>query len=263
MLKEKRLQMILEILGRDGEVQCNNLCKLFGVTDMTIRRDLDTLAKSNFIIRTHGGAVLNPSQKLKEPPYGSRLTEHIPSKEKLAIKALELISSGQRIFLDSGTTTLYLAQNLPSSFHNTVLTNGLNIGSELISHQNLSTIIIGGDLDPNTFATRGILAEKSLGEFRIDVAFLGCNAISPEGEVLVGNVTEIGLKKQAMKISQKIYLLVDSSKFNDYSLISYAFVSDFDGIITDDSLEPETKDKIERLGGRLFITSTNDSSPLP
>lgn len=255
MLKEKRLQMIMGLLKQEGEVQSSNLCKMFGVTDMTIRRDLDTLASEEGVVRTHGGAIYNGEGKLLEPSYATRATSQLSAKESIARKALKFFTHGMYVFLDSGTTTLHLAKQLSGTSGNTFITNGLNIASELITCRNLSVILIGGDLHSNSLATRGTAAERQLSDFRFDIAFLGCNAISPEGDVLVGNLTETGIKRQALKIAHKVYLLADSSKFDQYSLVSYASVKDFNGIITDNNIKKETEKRIIENGGKLIISS--------
>lgn len=252
MLREKRLQVIMDLLNKDGSVQNSALCDLLDVSDITIRRDLDTLAASNKIIRTHGGAIINAGKDLTEPPYINRLSEQLPSKKSIGAKALEYMT-GERIYIDSGTTTLCMAEQIPCSSPHVFITNGINIASELIARRSKSVIIIGGDLYSNSLATRGSLAEKQFNDLRVDIAFLGCNAISPEGDILVGDAIETGVKRHAMKFAQKTYILADSSKFDKYSLISYAVAQDFDGIITDSNLADGIRARLTDSGANLII----------
>ena len=116
-----------------------------------------------------------------------------------------------------------------------------------------NVIIVGGEVDLNTWSSRGILAETQINSFHADIAFLGCNAISPDGSVMIGNLSETGLKHKIMSISNEIYLLADSSKFDSYSLISYASAKDFNGIITDNGLPEEIRSRIKEAGGNLIF----------
>lgn len=252
-MKEKRFQEILELIDQSGEVQSSVLAKRFQVSEVTIRRDLDSLAKAGHIIRTHGGAMARKPRMVSEPPYSNRICQQATAKDQLATKALSLISPTDSVYLDSGTSSLHVASAFPSEASNTIITNGLDIAQELISRSRLSVIMIGGELKSNTLSTRGNGAERQLQEFQVEVAFLGCNAVSSIGQVMIGSTVEVGIKSIARSIGRKIYLLADSSKFNTHSLISYANVADFDGIITDAGLSKETRQSIENLGGTFII----------
>ena len=116
-------------------------------------------------------------------------------------------------------------------------------------------LYIGGEIDLNTWATRGAYAESQIRTFHASIAFLGCNAISPDGNVMIGNTTELGLKRAILEVSDKIYLVADASKFESYSLTTYAHVREFDGIITDSSLPEAVRSSIAACGGKLIIPS--------
>lgn len=256
--KDERLNAILDILYHEGKVQIRDLVQRFNVADMTIRRDFDYLASTGKIIRTHGGAVLpdddaKPKNLNMEPSYITRVTEQASSKQDIAHIAAKLIKPNQYIFLDSGTTTLNVAKLVSKDIPCTFITNGVNIAAELLAHQSPKVILIGGEVDLNTWSTRGNLSEAQVSNFHADIAFLGCNSISPDGKVMIGNLAETGLKHKIINISKEIYLLADSSKFDSYSLMTYASVNDFDGIITDNSLAENTCGRIQDLGGNLIF----------
>lgn len=260
MTKTQRINAILENLQKnDGKVLISDLVQQFNVTDMTIRRDFDYLVSQGKIVRTHGGAVLSDSsdsEKILTPEasYIKRVNENTTGKHEIAQIALQLIKPGQYIFLDSGTTTLNIAKSVPLDAACSFITNGINVASELLSRPYPNLIFIGGEIDLNTWSTRGVLAEKQINNFHADIAFLGCNAISPYGDVMIGNATEGGFKSKVMNMSHKIYLLADSTKFESYSLMSYASVSDFAGIITNNALPLNIRNKITNLGGNLLFT---------
>ena len=259
--KDQRLDTILELLSHEGKVQIHDLVRRFKVTDMTIRRDFDCLVEKGKIVRTHGGAVLAEQEDAQgtlklEPPYVTRMAEQASSKQAIAQTASRMIQPKQFVFLDSGTTTFSLAKSVSQDIHCTFITNGVNLAATLLTHQCPSVIIIGGEVDLNTWSSRGTLAEAQINNFHADIAFLACNAISPDGNVMIGNLTELGLKQKIMSVSDKIYLLADSSKFDSHSLTTYASVRDFDGIITDSAIPEKIQAHIKKLGGNLILAET-------
>ena len=255
MLKEQRLLKIMQLIKQDGEVEINALCKMFGVTDMTIRRDLDNLAKTNNIVRTHGGAMIMQEDQITEPSYDRRTTIFGERKEKIAKKAMELIQPGLKLFIDSGTTTCCLAKRMPSVCRNVIITNDISIAYEIIERDYSYAILIGGDLRKNTHSTRGALAEEQMKKFKVDIAFLGANAIDGEGYLYVARTWETGFKKCVMENATKTYVLIDSSKFNQNNLISYAHASEVAGIITDDEVSPEIVEKLREKRVNVIIAS--------
>lgn len=253
MLKEKRIMQIMNMLKKNGEVEIGVLCRMFNVTEMTIRRDLDNLTKDGKVIRTHGGAMLANQDMLIEAPFDRRIVANNTQKEKIAKKALEFVTSGKTIFIDSGTTGYIMARNVPNSLHIIALTNAINIASELISREHISVVMIGGELMKNTLSCRGTIAEETLEKFRVDIAFLGTNAISENGEMYIGSVTETGFKKKVINAAAKKYVLVDSSKINNVSLCKFADVTDVDCIITDDGITKEQYDNLTKRGANIIV----------
>lgn len=253
MLKEKRLQKIQNLLISNGSVETGHLSRTFNVTEMTIRRDLESLIKANpQIIRTHGGAMLtNPGGQV-ELPYEQRMAENGDLKDDIAHTALSFIKHRQVLFIDSGTTTLHLARSMSNEVSNTVITNGLNIAGELLTRDWINVILIGGDLRKNTHSTRGPLAEEQMRNFKVDVAFIGANAVGSNGDIYLANTSEIGFKKSILASAEKVYVLVDSGKFNKYNLISCANGRDVTGIITDSRLPASTRSQLEELGIQII-----------
>jgi len=253
MLREKRLQQILELLKRDGQVEISVLSKMLDVTEMTIRRDLDSLSATCEIVRTHGGAMLSNEEESIELPYERRSMYHGEQKKKVALKALSLVKHRQILFLDSGSTTYYFAQNFSNDKTNTILTTGINIASVLLSRQNVSVIMIGGDLRRNTLSSCGPVAEEQINCFRVDIAFLGANGFDASGGVYIGNTSERGIKNKVMQMAKEKYLLVDSSKYQRYNLICYAQLREFDGVIVDGEIPQEEIEKLKELGANIII----------
>lgn len=142
MFKNKRQNEIFTILLKEGEVKTKELCQKFGVSDMTIRRDLDHLLNMQGVVRTHGGALY--SRSFADKKFGAEQIAMSDAKERIAVKALSFVEPNQRLFIDSGTTTMYVAKSFPMESHNIVLSNNLRIVNEVSTRPNVSVIIIGG-----------------------------------------------------------------------------------------------------------------------
>ena len=267
MKREARQRAILEFLNPTEPVQNKTLIEHFHVTDMTIRRDLNALAAQGKLIRTHGGAILVSPDRAPaasapqasgewqnlEPMYKTRAREHSPQKASIAKACIAMMAGKKYVYLDSGSTTYSIAQLVTPDLQCIILTNGINIAYQLLRQDYPSVVSIGGEVHLNTWSTRGTFAENQVRAFHADITFLGCNGISPEGSVMIGNMAESGLKRAIMDISNEIYLVADSYKFDSYSLTSYASVRDFSGIITDSRLPGQTREKLEALGARVII----------
>ena len=255
--KEERQQRIVELLEQDGRVQVRDLAKRCGVTDMTVRRDLDDLEQAGVLLRVHGGAILRMDKtgtaKLRrETSYMVRVGQYQDRKEELAVLAASLIWSGSTVFLDSGTTTSAIAQRAPAQDSCTYITNGVNVAMALLERGCTRVIVIGGEVDLNTWSSRGTMAVEQVLRMHFDLAFLACNAVSQDGWVMIGNDSETHLKQSVIQNANRVYLVADSSKFDGYSLVSYAKVSDFDGIVTDSGLDAGKTGRIPGCAGRLI-----------
>lgn len=258
MLRDTRLKNIYELLQRDGSVEINKLCRMFNVTDMTVRRDLDSLAQKYDIIRTHGGAMLADSNRISEPPYEKRIRRNEELKTAIAKKAYSLLKQENKVFIDSGTTTYNVAKHMQYKDKFTVVTNGLNIANELMNRDSVSVLLIGGDLEKNTRSTRGALAVEQMQHFKVDIAFLGSNAIGEDGYLYLGSTSETGMKKAVIEAAAKTYVLLDSTKFGKYSLISYAHGREISGVITDANVDRELCKKLMDIGVNIMIADPSE-----
>ena len=253
MLRESRQKEILNLLNANGYVEISALCRIFNVTEMTIRRDLDQLAENHDIERTRGGAIRSENTLYTETRFEHRINLHAKEKLEIASEALKYITNGNTVYFDSGSTSFCLAQSLPNDLHILAVTNALNICSELTYRPNISTIMIGGEISRNTLSSRGTLSEEMLKLFRLDVAFLGANSIELDGKIYTANVNETGLKKTAMKSAKKTYILADSSKINSSKIITYASLNETEGLITDSGISPADADILKEHGANIII----------
>lgn len=241
------------MLRMTGEVEISSLCRKFGVTEITIRRDLDQLANTGKITRTHGGAILTDQDLLVDTPFERRMVANVEAKTDIAETALEMIDKAKSIFLDSGTTTHIMAQKLSASSRLVALTNAPEIGLELLNKPHVTAFMIGGELKRATRASHGSMAEELLDRFRVDVAIMGVNGFGSDGTLYVNNFTDVTFKRKVIKVAKRTIVVADSSKYNCESLAIIGHVADIDGIITDDGLPDGAVKKLQELKCRVIL----------
>lgn len=238
MFALERQKIILEKLSQDGAVWVSKLSEELGVTEETIRRDLEKLESQEVLVRTHGGAVpINESTY--ELSLEKRKQTNLPAKEKLAKKAAEYILSGDTIFLDSSTTTFYIAKEIKKLKNVTVITNSLRVINELSNVENIKTIAVGGVVSNNQSLV-GYLTEDSLkSNFFATKFFFSSKGVSPEAGIMESNDNECAVKKQMLENSNEKYYLCDSSKIGRVGFYKLLQISDVDYFITETKLNNE------------------------
>ncbi|MGL4606309.1 MAG: DeoR/GlpR family DNA-binding transcription regulator [Eubacteriaceae bacterium] len=248
MGKNQRKKQILQLLEQRGTVEVSQLCTLFHVTPMTIRRDLDTLEAQGIIMRTHGGAILNNTDVLLEKPIHLRLNADVKIKESLGTLAAALLKDGEKIFISSGSTIYHFSKLIDNSKRLLVVTDGLNVATELNSRNKISIIVIGGELRENTLSTTGSFAEEMIQQFSFDTAYLGVTSIDHEGNLYHASTVEIGLYKHLSRLSQKVIVLAAASKLGKKDFVCVGKLKPNDLLITDFSADPNLINHYRDLG---------------
>lgn len=253
MLKEERQRQLLEILHSKGRVEISELCQLFNVTTMTVRRDLDELEHDGLLLRSRGGALLANANILVEHPFNIRLNENKDKKNQIAKYAAETVFDGRRIYMGSGSTMLYMAKNIPSSRRIIVVTDAVNIASELLNRPSVSVIMIGGDLRSNTFSAVGAFAENMVKQFKCQYSYIGVTGIGSDGTLYVTSVAEAGLFKTVFEHSSAIYILADSTKLGVEDFVSIGQLQKNYTLITNRDADPELVQSYKSLGADVLL----------
>ncbi len=240
--------MVLDLLEQDGRLTVGDLVERFGVSSVTVRTDLDALANAGALVRSHGGAVrrLDPVQ---DYPISFKDTIHHPEKVRIGRAAAQLIRPGQTAILDSGTTSLQVARHLRLQGLKgvTVVTNALNIASELAEASDLSLIMIGGVLRQLSNSFVGPQAERMLSQLHADHCFLGVDGLDPEFGPTTPDLLEAQLNGLMIAVSTEVTIVADSSKIGKRSLSAIGSISSIHRLITDDRIPPEM---VEALRGK-------------
>lgn len=253
MNKSERCLAILDMLQKQHKVEVNELSKQFGISDMTIRRDLNFLAKQYNITRTHGGALMANQPVVRMISFDESRISNKESKEKIAAKAASLIKNGQRIFIDAGSTTRIILNYMRDDVRAVIVTNHLKVAEHALQFDNLSVIMPGGEMIRITNCSSGTVAEEQIKKYQLDIAFLGAAAIGTDGRLYDGYSPEARFKSSIFSVAKKIYLLTDSSKFNTYDLNGFASLSQVDSIITDEGIDEEGMNLLKKYSTNLII----------
>jgi DeoR family transcriptional regulator of aga operon len=252
MLIEERRQHILSLIQKQGRVLVDELSDNLDLSKITIRKDLDYLESKELLIRTHGGALPVQAGALSDPTIQEKEELHHEEKVKIAKAAAAMVSEGQCIILDSGTTTTEIARSLSSLRHLTVITNALNIAVDL-ARSDFEIILIGGTLRRNSLSLVGPLAEDVLKEMHADIVFLGVDGFDTKVGLTTPNLLEARVNRAMVEAAEKVVAVCDSSKFNRKSLSLIVGASAIDHVITDSNLPPEEVKAIRDAGIEVTV----------
>ncbi len=241
MLVAERYDEIVRLINERGSIRVTELSELFGVTEETIRRDLDALESRGLLRRSHGGAVRNNDQL--EAPYFERETVNIEEKREIAATALQFVSAGDQIILDASTTAWYMASSMPN-IRLTVLTNSIKVATELANKDRVTVISTGGILSPRSLSFVGPSAERALDLYHVNKAFLSCKGLHMQKGITESNELQALVKRKMIEISDERYLLIDYSKFDVQDFTFVSGLEQIQHVITDSRTAP---DKIARL----------------
>ena len=227
----QRHAKILEQLSCDGEVFVQALSDRFGVTTMTIRRDLEALERGNALVRTHGGAVFS-KRSVAEFAFVERNRKNINQKRAIACEVAGLVEAGMAIILDTGTTSLEVARAIAGIEGLRVLTSSLAIASELHAHENIELVLLGGNVRKNSPDLTGSLTEENLRQFRVQLAILGADAVDQRG-FYASDLSVARVSKAMIECADETVLVVDSGKFVECSFVKIADWKDLRYVVTD------------------------------
>ncbi len=252
-LPPQRRQAILDLTVRHGQVEVNDLSRLFRISKVTARNDLDYLAKQNLVVRSRGGAVAALHQSLTAS-FSVRALQYQDQKRRIARAALSFIAPGETIILDAGSTVVELSKLISNPDELTVVTPALNIAMQLGSLPGVEVITVGGKLDAQTISNVGPIAEMQLQGVLAHKLFLGAYAIDPQGDLAEPHLEVVGLKRAMVKAARQVFLLADSSKWGSRSARAKVVgLEAFHTVITDPGIEDAVRRAMERRGINVIV----------
>jgi len=244
----------MELLKEDGSGKVYDLARLFKVTEVTIRQDLEKLEKNGLIVRDHGGAYL---KNVPEQVKGFSLVhqENMDKKELIADKSIEFIQPGDSIILDSGSTTTEIAKKLKGMKQLRVITNALNIALMLGAEPGIEVIVTGGEFKPPTLSLTGQKAADFFKGLHVQKLFLATAGISLKAGLTYPSISDLVVKKAMIEAADTTYLVADSTKIGRAAFASLGALSLIDYIITDPGIEEKHKQVFKDNDIELIIAS--------
>ena len=254
MYAQERHQAIAGLIRQRGRVSVSDVAGEYGVTTETVRRDLAQLERVGVLRRVHGGAVATSTLALGEPGLADREGTRGPQKDRIARAAVDLLpGAGGSIGLDAGTTTGRLARLLPSDRPLVVVTHAVPVAAGLAGLPCVDLHLVGGHVRGATQAAVGASTVRALADVRVDVAFLGANALVPEHGLTTPDADEADVKRALVAAGRQVVVLADSSKLGAEHLHRFARTADVDVLVTDDEVDEASLRALDAAGVEVVV----------
>jgi len=243
MLARQRQTVILTRVREDGGVRVADLARDLGVSDMTVRRDLEILHNRGLIEKVHGGATALPGSALFEPGFAAKSSLQEPEKEAIAEAAVRLVTPGTAIGISAGTTTYALARRLADVPALTIVTNSVPVADVLHrAGRSDQTIILTGGVRTPSDALVGPFAVAALRTMHLDQVFMGVHGMDPKSGFTTPNVLEADTDRALVAAGRRLVVVADSSKWGVIGISSIARLDEADTLVSDDGLSPEARE---------------------
>jgi DeoR/GlpR family transcriptional regulator of sugar metabolism len=249
---EERRQEILDRINQVGRASVAELSHQFGVSEVTIRADLQSLSERNRVVRTHGGAIA----ALRGPyelSLATRRQQQVAEKSRIGAAAAAMVADGAAVFLDSSSTALAIAQNLKNCRDLTVITNGLTIAQELIDAPGVMVVLIGGTLRRETASLVGGEGLDRLRRFNIQKGFFGAHGISVTEGLTDVSLAEAEVKHPVIAMCRQVIAVLDATKWGRVGLASFAKLQQVQKVITDSHAPIELVAPVQEAGVEVIL----------
>lgn len=257
MLAAERQARILQEVQRRGAVRVSELSQLLRVSDMTIRRDLDTLASQSRLDKVHGGATATGSLSTDEPGFEAKWVRQTAEKEAIAAAAAALVQPGSAIGLSAGTTTWTLAHSLREVPDLTVVTNSMRIADVLhTAGATAPNVVLTGGVRTPSDALVGPIAVSSLRLLHLDLVFLGVHGMDARAGFTTPNLLEADTDQALVAAGQRLVVLADHTKWGTIGISTIVPLDQAEVIVSDDRLPDEARRVLEETAGELILAQS-------
>lgn len=254
VLARQRQTLILERVREDGGVRVADLARELGVSDMTVRRDLELLHDRGLIEKVHGGATAVPGSALFEPGFAAKQGLQAPEKEAIADAAVRLVQPGTAIGISAGTTTYALARRLVDVPGLTVVTNSVPVADVLHrAGRNDQTIILTGGVRTPSDALVGPFAVAALRTLHVDLVFIGVHGMDPHSGFTTPNVLEADTDRALVASGRRLVVVADHTKWGVIGISSIARLDEADTLVTDSGLNDEAREVLGAAVRELVV----------
>lgn len=244
MLLAERRQVILERIRATSRVVVGELSAEFGVSEETIRRDLEWLEQEGVAIRTYGGAVLKQADQAP-PPYATRKNTSVEGKIAIAQLLAGMVQSGDTLMVDESSTATFAVRAIRHLKEITLITNSLNILQEVSGQDTWRIISTGGVLKPDIMALVGPQALRTISSYHVRYAVLSARGINTQLGVADSSDSVVQVKQAMMRAAESAILLADHRKFDRTGFVALGRLEDFDQLLTDREPALEWRKRLE------------------
>ncbi|MDR2211236.1 MAG: DeoR/GlpR family DNA-binding transcription regulator [Spirochaetaceae bacterium] len=252
MFRIERQEKILDYVNRVKNAGNHELAREFGVSNVTIRRDLEALAKKRLLFKTHGGAVSLNNSFLTEIPYSSKEKILTAEKKRIGAAAASLVGTGDIIILDAGSTTLEVARHLAGG-DITVLTNDIKIAMELAGKASIHVMVCGGKLESSVYTLTGGTSVDYFKKVHVNRTFLGCDALDIHFGISNRTCEEVEVKLAMLHAGEEVVMVTDHTKLNTKVFFHLCAVELIDRLIID-QIDEKTLSALQKKGIIVTIT---------
>ncbi|MGA2656213.1 MAG: DeoR/GlpR family DNA-binding transcription regulator [Verrucomicrobiota bacterium] len=253
-----RRRRIEQLLSERGECSVNLLARELGVSEMTIRRDLQTLAAAGRVVRSHGGAAA-VEQVLFQFEFQGRSKINETAKRQIARVAAAMVRDGQSVMLDSGTTTLALALELLHRKRLTLITSSLAIASALQQSSSVQVLLLGGFVRRDSPDLVGIITENNIEHLKADWAFVGADGIDLQGNIYNASIEVCRMLTRMVARAKSAYVVADALKIGRPALMRFGNITDCQGLITDAGIQPKHLQALRKARINVLIANPEDA----
>ncbi len=249
---EERRQAVLRRVQQDGRVSVTQLSQEFGVSEVTIRNDLQALADRKLIVRTHGGAV-SASGGLYELALTKRREQQVQEKDRIGAAGAAMVADGDAIILDSSSTALAIAQHLKNHRHLTIVTNSLAVAQEMLDAPGVTVVMSGGKVRRETASLVGTESLDVLQKFNIQKGFFGAHGITVDDGLTDVSADEAEVKRCLVAMCRQVVAVLDSTKWGQVGLVSFAPLERVNTVISDTHAPADLVEQIRLLNTEIIL----------
>lgn len=256
-MRISRIDQLEQYILDKRTASMDELCEAFQISKNTLRRDLEVLTGRGTVEKVYGGVMAAETAPVIPEliSFYDRTDKQAASKQQIAALAAGFVRDRDIIFIDSGTTTISLVDHLSHLTAVTVITNSIPVINKAMNLPNINLIALPGNLKRNTASLVGTACVEHLSDYNITRAFMACTGITAEAGICNASTEEYSIKKMALKKSRKHYLLADSSKFGKTSLMTFALLSEFHHLLTDQPPEAGLLEHCLEAGCPIRLTT--------
>jgi DeoR/GlpR family transcriptional regulator of sugar metabolism len=258
LLAHQRQALILERIRDRGTVRVSELVRDLGVSDMTVRRDLENLDERGLLVKVHGGATATAPLALDEPGFSAKSTLQLAEKAAIAAAAARLVEPGMAIALSAGTTTYALAEQLVDIPGITVVTNSPRV-ADVLEHSRRpdQTVILTGGVRTRSEALVGSFAVMQLRSVHLDLVFMGVHGMEARAGFTCPNLLEAETDVALIEAGRRLVVVADSEKWGVIGIASIARLDQADVLITDSGLDPVAERVLRDAVGDLVLVEVD------